>query len=276
MHQRILRPILSSILAAVLISGCASNPEEQKEWVDSEAGLGELPEPEWQTPIWERWENAEQAREEAALVGSTVPEQPGSGQRLANLALIGELPAAETMLETLAIRHGFRLINQRTLEEALSQVEACQNIRSMACAKALGAFPGARLVVVIENGNAVVLDPSSGAEYGATPVNDAEALMDLAADRSELGPWAMRSFRGDDQQLYLAVGQANGMEQGQTLAVHEEGRLVRSPTGQPVGWRPGNKIGEVRISGLLGPALSTLETVSGEAPGDKNVLLLQD
>lgn len=264
-----------SLLAAALASGCASNPDEQMAAVDSKAGL-DREESNWQTPFWERWRDEGEARQQVTSANSAPDTQPGTDQRLANLALIGDLTADEAELETVAVRNGFRLINQRTVNEAMAQIEDCQDTRSMACAEALAAYPGARLVVVLEDGQATVLDPSSGAEYGAAPVSDGEALIELAADRSEIGPWAMRSFTGDDQQLYLAVGEANGLQQGQTLAVHEEGRLVRSPGGQPIAWRPGEKVGEVRISELLGPSLSTLERVSGDTPSDDHVLLLQE
>jgi hypothetical protein len=63
---------------------------------------------------------------------------------------------------------------------------------------------------------------------------------------------------------------------GDELAVHSEGSLVRSPSGQVIAWEPGPEVGSVRIKEFVGENISLAEQVSGQMPKPKDRLTYAD
>ncbi len=266
-------------ISSLLITGCVSQQEAQRqiEVVDSKEALN-TPKSEWSTPFWERGResSAEQARAGAST--SSVNAVPAVGQLRTNLAILGASDTFYRELDNTAADYGFRLIPQAELRDAIANTPACDDTTSEACAETLAAYPGARLVVTVENDQSVtIVDAASGAQWDSaelTSGKQGEELLDLASQRADIAPWAMKAFRADDGRLYLSAGRANGLVAGDELAIHEPGTLVRAPNGQPITWRIGDRVGTVRVGELFGSDLASLVPVEGQRPTPEHDLIL--
>ncbi|WP_189571408.1 hypothetical protein [Marinobacter zhanjiangensis] len=234
-------------------------------------------EPEWSTPFWERGDSSADERSQS-VSSSSVQATPASGQLRTNLAIVGASDYLYRELDNAAADYGFRLIPRAELRDALVNTPACDDTTSADCAEALAAYPGSRLVVTVEDGSSVtILDAASGARWGTTELTSGkqgEELLELASQRADIAPWAMKAFRADDGRLYLSAGRANGLEAGDELAIHEPGTLVRSPNGQPITWRKGERVGTLRIGELFGSDLASLVPVDGQRPTPEHDLIL--
>lgn len=271
---------LSAIfLASLLGGGCVSSEQAQKqiEAVDSEAGFNR-PENEWKTPFWERGGGQPAAEATQPQASSSVAATPATGQLRTNVAIVGATGAFYRELDNAAADYGFRLIPQSELQDAIANTPECADTTAEACAEALAAYPGARLVVSVEGRDQVtILDAASGARWSETTLTSGkpgEELLELLTQRSDIAPWAMKAFRADDGRLYLSAGRANGLEAGDELAIHEPGTLVRAPNGQPITWRKGEQVGTVRIGELFGSDLASLVPVDGQRPTPEHDLIL--
>ncbi|MFW5824959.1 MAG: hypothetical protein ACOCVV_08325 [Marinobacter sp.] len=244
--------------------------------LDSKEALN-TPKNEWSTPFWERGRTSS---DDATLVrsSSSVEAAPASGQLRTNLAIVGASDSLYRELDNVAAEYGFRLIPRAELRDALANTADCEDTTKPACAEALAAYPGARLVVTVEDGDtATVTDAASGARWSATELTSGkkgEELLDLVSQRADIAPWAMKAFQGDDGRLYLPAGRANGLEPGDELAIHEAGTLVRAPNGQPITWRKGERVGTVRIGELFGSDLASLNPAEGQRPTPEHDLIL--
>ncbi|SES90054.1 hypothetical protein SAMN04487962_102242 [Marinobacter segnicrescens] len=278
---------LAALSSALLLSACASQQQSQEQVEIASEALGHE-EPEWSTPFWERWteggnENQSNAKQRNQSVDNSrkpgrIIEFPSS--LATNLAIIGAPDSLYRELDNMAADYGYRLIPRSELSDALTHTPACEDTTSEACAEALAAYPGARLVVTIEGGNAVTItDAASNARWSATELTSGkqgEELLELVSQRADIAPWAMKAFRADDGRLYLSAGRANGLEAGDELAIHEPGTLVRAPNGQPITWRAGERVGTVRIGELFGSDLAALVPVAGQRPTPEHDLVLID
>lgn len=79
-------------------------------------------------------------------------------------------------------------------------------------------------------------------------------------------PWSTRAFDHEGSEIFLAAGERSGLQVGMVLAVHGQGRLVRSPTGGIAGWIPGPKKGELKVTGLFGDDYAIAQLTDGEPP----------
>lgn len=86
-------------------------------------------------------------------------------------------------------------------------------------------------------------------------------------------PWSTRAFDQEQDEIFLAAGQRSGLEPGMVLAVHEQGRLVRSPTGSIAGWIPGAKKGELQVTQLFGDDYAIAELLDGQPPTPNDPVL---
>lgn len=266
------------IIAGVLSGGCASPDQAQKQLdaADSESGFN-MPKNEWKTPFWERGGSDDRDRSRE-VSSSSVQAVPAAGQLRTNVAIVGASDSLFRELDNTAAEYGFRLIPRAELSDALANTPACEDTTSEACAEALAAYPGARLVVTIENGDtATITDAASNARWGATELvsgKQGEELLELVSQRADIAPWAMKAFQGDDGRLYLSAGRANGLNAGDELAIHEPGILVRAPNGQPITWRVGERVGTLRVGELFGSDLAALVPVEGQRPTPEHDLIL--
>ncbi len=269
-----------ALTLSITLVGCVSpqQAEEQRKLVDSPAGFN-MEENEWRAPFWERGVSTVDDRTRE-VSSSSVQAAPASGQLRTNLAIVGASDSLYRELDNTAADYGFRLIPRSELRDALTNTPECDDTTSEACAEALAAYPGSRLVVTIEGGStATITDAASGARWGATELTSGkqgEELLELVSQRADIAPWAMKAFRADDGRLYLSAGRANGLEVGDELAIHEPGTLVRAPNGQPITWRSGERVGTVRIGELFGSDLSALVPVAGQRPTPEHDLILID
>ena len=275
----------AALTSVLLLSACASHQQSQDQAEVASEALGHE-EPEWSTPFWERWaeggnENQSNAEKRNQGVDNSskpdrIIEYPSS--LATNLAIIGASNSLYRELANMAPDYGYRLIPRPDLQDALANTPACEDTTSEACAEALAAYPGARLVVTIEAGNTVTIsDAASNARWSATELTSGEQgeeLLELLSQRADIAPWAMKAFRADDGRLYLSAGRANGLEAGDELAIHEPGTLVRAPNGQPITWREGERVGTVHIGELFGSDLAALVPVAGQRPTPEHDLIL--
>ncbi|SFR80264.1 hypothetical protein SAMN05216203_3061 [Marinobacter daqiaonensis] len=277
-----------ALMAAVTVTSCVSSEQaaEQIATVDSDALLNREAS-NWERPFWEtdsprREQDEEESRSEP--LESAIREarnrtyEVPAGILLENIAVIGAPSSVVRNMGRAAPDYGFRIIPPADTSEALNRIEACGDTTSLACAEAMAAYPGARLVITVSNNEqATIVDAASGASWGNIPLDGpdlAGEILDMAVARTEIAPWAMKPFLADDGRLYLSAGRANGVEPGMEFAVHEPGTLVRSPNGQPVTWRKGERIGTVRIGELYGSDLASLAPVQGQRPTPEHDLIL--
>lgn len=266
------------LLASALGGGCVSSEEAQKqiEAADSKAGF-DMPENEWKTPFWERG-GSQPAQEVQPQASSSVAATPATGQLRTNVAVVGASGSFYRELDNAAADYGFRLIPRPELQDAIANTPECADTTQEACAEALAAYPGARLVVSVEGSDQVtIVDAASNARWSQTTLTSGkpgEELLELLSQRADIAPWAMKAFRADDGRLYLSAGRANGLEADDELAIHEPGTLVRAPNGQPITWRAGERVGTVRIGELFGSDLSALVPVAGQRPTPEHDLIL--
>lgn len=268
---------LVTVLSFTLLTACATSQQSKQQIKIADDALG-YEEPEWGKPFWER--GASQEKEEPArqVNSSSVKATPRSDELRTNLAIVGASGSFYRALDNLAADYGFRLIPRSELAGALTSTPACADTVSEACAEALATYPGARMVVTIEDDSSVTItDAASNARWGTTELTSgkqSEELLELVSQRADIAPWVMKAFRADDGRLYLSAGRANGLETGDELAIHEPGTLVRAPNGQPITWRAGERVGTLRIDELLGSDLSSLIPIEGQRPTPQHDLIL--
>lgn len=264
-------------ISSIMLTACVTSQEAQEQREMTQATGYDPEEPEWSTPFWEQGgSNGNERPQEVA--SSSVQATPGAGQLRTNVAIVGASDSLYRELDNSAADYGYRLIPRAELSDTLTNTPACEDTTSEACAEALAAYPGARLVVTLDGGNSVTItDAASNARWSATELTSGkqgEELLELVSQRADIAPWAMKAFRADDGRLYLSAGRANGLEAGDELAIHEPGTLVRAPNGQPITWRAGERVGTVRIGELFGSDLAALVPVAGQRPTPEHDLIL--
>jgi len=184
--------------------------------------------------------------------------------------------------------------------ETVSRTE-CMARRDLFClAAAVGVYPGARMLLLVERIQAPpkwpgslqvrisVVDtaiihryPSMDIQVPVDAVTDipqtlASAFRQAAAfavKKGEITPWVCRAFAMEKDEWYLSAGHQSGVRSGDTLAVTTGGKLVKSPAGQPAGWLPGGQKGMVQVTALFGQDLAVCRLVSGSGPASGDLLI---
>lgn|GEM_PF-462870 len=226
-----------------------------------------------------------------AKVGVIIP--PGSGDS-------GNAYRLLEVLDRNARRYGLTLVKPDVLADAISQEPACSSGSGAACGEALAIYPGVRALLVMNtkpasDGKLIVqtrmLDADFGIDYAATTArmqitapDKTDASSDLSvwsrqvlertASRVDIAPWFAHGFSRKNNDIYVNVGERSGLDSGSRLAVHEEGTLVRAPSGQIVGWDPGPVVGQLEIKQFIGQEVAIAEAVSGRLPTPEDKLTL--
>ena len=281
---------------------------------DSDAAFG-YEQTDWGKPFWEKWMDKarEEGRADAirsgqapaAAVAAAPVETIDSSGMKPKIGVYIAKDQRDSMtayrllaaLERQSARHGLTLISPNELDEAVGGSDACGSESPLDCPRLLAIFPGIRGLLVVDpkgSGNSVTLesrmmDPDFDIRYEplSTRVQVADGsnsdleiwsdrILDTAADRIGIAPWFGHSFALKGEDMYINAGRAAGLEVGDELAVHSEGSLVRSPSGQVIAWEPGPEVGSVRIKEFVGENISLAEQVSGQMPKPKDRLTYAD
>lgn len=176
----------------------------------------------------------------------------------------------------------------------------CQPADPAPCADKLALFPGVRILAVVSglkahgsdgtgvSAQVTLIDTDFNVSYPpfevSMPAIDgkvtayalqgfADKILLSALDKSQVTPWFTRAFSKQGKTWYLSAGDDSGLKQGDTLAVHAPGNLVRAPSGSIAGWIPGPVVGHVKVTGFFGNNLATAVRVDGRGPSSKDYLL---
>ncbi|WP_348767433.1 hypothetical protein [uncultured Salinisphaera sp.] len=282
---------------------------------DSEAAFG-YEQTDWGKPFWDKWLDSarEEGRAEAVRSGQAPATAVATTSAATSVDSTGLKPklglyiakdARESMtsyrlisaLERNAARHGLTLIKPNELDEAVGGSDACGSESPLDCPRLLAIFPGIRGLLVVDqrgSGDTVTLesrmmDPDFDIRYEPlstrVQVSDgtnsdvdiwSDRILDTAADRIGVAPWFTHTFALKGEDMYINAGSAAGLKIGDELAIHSEGSLVRSPSGQVIAWEPGPEVGRVRVKEFVGENIALAEQVSGEMPKPKDRLTYVD
>ncbi len=192
------------------------------------------------------------------------------------------------------------IADQDKVREVMTRTR-CSNARDLLClSQALGLYPGVRMLVLVESADLpdripgtvtvrmAVVDTGLLFRYpmmeAAAPVDSAAAVdtalagavqraLAFAVDKSEVMPWFCRAFAFEDQTWFITAGGRTGLKPGDQLRVLSPGRVVKSPTGLPAGWLPGEAKGRIRVDQLFGADFAACSLVEGAGPGPEDLLV---
>lgn len=193
------------------------------------------------------------------------------------------------------------MADQEKVREVMTRTD-CPGRRDLLClSKALGLYPGVRMLVLVEAASLPKKPPGSVTvrmavvdtgllfrypmiEAAAPVASESEVdtvlagamqrALAFAVDKSRVMPWYCRAFAYQDDIGYLTAGSRSGLKPGDVLTVLSPGKTAPSPTGIPAGWLPGEPKGKVRINRLFGPDFSVCALVEGEPPGPEDLLVM--
>lgn len=281
------RALLGALIAAAALSGCATTSDSDAEQalaiVDSPSALN-TPQPDWDTPFWERW-----ASQTKAKSNDSGPAFQRRDEPLNNVGVLieGAPDNADAFLDALregAPAHGFVIVPSGSLDESLKNTEGCSApMESESCLNGLAVYPGVRLLVHVagngQGGLEATLRDTTGDRSASVPLAAADqhaaaTLLDELESRAGSARWSVRAFDGGDGHLYISAGRRNGLDMGTELEVRQPGQAIRAPSGQVVAWRPGEVSGTVKVTQWVGEGMSVVEPVSGTVPGAGDWLTL--
>jgi len=192
------------------------------------------------------------------------------------------------------------IADQDKLREVMTRAR-CSSRRDLLClSQALGVYPGVRMLVLVESADLpdripgtvtvrmAVVDTGLLFRYpmmeAAVPVASAAAVdtalagaiqraLAFAVDKSEVMPWFCRAFAFEDRTWFVTAGGRTGLKPGDQLTVLSPGKVVKSPTGLPAGWLPGETKGLIRVDQLFGADFAACSLVEGAGPGPEDLLV---
>ncbi len=192
------------------------------------------------------------------------------------------------------------IADQDKVREVMTRAP-CSSRRDLLClSQALGVYPGVRMLVLVESAGLperipgtvtvrmAVVDTGLLFRYpmmeAAVPVDSAAAVdtalagavqraLAFAVDKSEVMPWFCRAFAFEDQTWFVTAGGRTGLKPGDRLRVLSPGKVVKSPTGLPAGWLPGEFKGRIRVDQLFGADFAACSLVEGAGPGPEDLLV---
>ena len=200
-------------------------------------------------------------------------------------------------LDQYAAANGLTLIKPNELDDAVAGSDACGAETAMGCPGLLSIFPGIRALLAIDvtssgagmtRVSSRMVDTDFGIEYDPMSTELAlraknsdisvwsNQILGMAADRIDLAPWFTHSFALNGEDMYISAGRNSGLEADSTLAVHDEGSVVRSPAGNIIAWEPGPEVGRIRIKQFIGQNVAVAEQISGRMPTPKDRLTKAD
>jgi len=273
------RLFFSACLSAALLAGCA---------------MGDYnPEPVDETPSNYEFEQRQYPGIPLSrlfgILGGDAEDTATQDTPRPSIAVIAARPNALNATATLtdALRDAepdFYLADAREVLDRLSTMDctAAELVDNTACGEALAAYPGVRLVGLVESETAsgttriVWVDTLLGGSPGTTtlPAGASTAppreLLDEIEAHLSLAPWTTRAFDGEGESWLIAAGERSGLRAGDTLHIHADGQTLRAPTGRPIAWEPGEIIGKASVERVLGPNVARITVTEGMPPSPDN------
>jgi len=185
------------------------------------------------------------------------------------------------------------LVGNDEIYETLAQNNALKNKDLYRTSGILTVYPGIRMLVLVENftlpdafpgmGSAMVSMVDAGLLYRYNPVKfemhiktdqDVSKFVESiiystftkAIESSQVTPWFCRMFSSEDKLVYINAGEKTGLEKGMSLKVSSPGKQIKSPTGTPAGWIPGEVKGILKVERFFGKDFAACSVVEGEKP----------
>lgn len=200
-------------------------------------------------------------------------------------------------------RNGAIYVDDRDIREVLSKTD-CLKRRDLACiTKIVGIYPGTRMLNLVEmlslpdsvpgeaTARVSIIDTGLAYRYpilemkmpikAADDVSSflnllASKVVDIAMEKKNLMPWYCHAFsEEEDERWFISAGAISGLKEGDLLNVVRSGKLIKTPTGLPAGWIPGDPKGVVRVERLVADDLAIVSLVSGIPPELEDFLIPQ-
>ena len=201
----------------------------------------------------------------------------------------------DTAFEAAALDKPIRLIGDRRMRDALERA-GCSVDNAVACGETLRRDLGLRMLVEIRSteedrvavryhdlemqGAMTERRLAPGTPSGRVSARSLEELGDTvlrhSLEQARRIPWFARALQaGTEDHWTINAGRASGLTAGQELRVHQPGRLIRGPEGQPRSWLRGPAIGVVEVVGLENEDRARVRLLDGQGPATESVLIPQ-
>jgi len=95
----------------------------------------------------------------------------------------------------------------------------------------------------------------------------------FAVKKAALMPWFCKPFGTESGEWYVSAGARSGVKPGDVLNIVGKGKTVKSPTGYPAGWIPGEIRGQVAVKALFGTDFAVVRSVAGASPEAEDYLM---
>lgn len=177
----------------------------------------------------------------------------------------------------------------------------CAKKRDLLCtSKALGVYPGVRMLVLAEGfklpqtlpGEAIsrlsLVDTGLMARYpsieiAATLKNEQEKdsfivgtfqnMFEIALEKEKIMPWFCRVFSKQNDKYYITAGKISGLKPKDRLVIMGPGKAVKSPADLPAGWIPGKEKGVLKVELLFEKDFAACVLVKGSEPGSDDIIV---
>ncbi len=177
----------------------------------------------------------------------------------------------------------------------------CTKKRDLLCtSKALGVYPGVRMIVLAEEfklpktlpGKAVsifsLVDTGITARYPSIEIaavlntetekdsfimGTLQNMFEIALDKEKIMPWFCRVFSKQDNRYYITAGKTSGLKPKDRLVIMAPGKMIKSPAGLPAGWIPGKEKGIMEVELLFERDFAACILVKGSEPGKEDMIV---
>lgn len=95
----------------------------------------------------------------------------------------------------------------------------------------------------------------------------------FAVKKASLMPWFCKPFGMESGEWYVSAGARSGIAAGDVLKIVGQGKTIKSPTGYPAGWIPGEVKGKVAVKTLFGTDFAVVRLLEGDAPEAEDYLM---
>lgn len=243
----------------------------------------------------EQLENRERAAWDERLRETERSYAAGPRTRIGVLVSGEDRDRLDTAFEAAALDLPIRLIGDRRMREAVERA-GCSVDNAVACGDTLRRDLGLRMLLEVRATEADRLAVRShdlemqgamserrlapGTPSGRVSARSLEDLGDTvlrdSLEQARRMPWFARPVEaGTEERWTINAGRASGLTPGQQLRVHQPGRLIRGPEGQPRSWLRGPAVGVVEVTELEDEDRARVRLLDGQGPASESVLIPQ-